>query len=58
VELCVHSTNTPSWRGAELKHRDCFTFTFYLNFNLELCSRPFNSASFRMSCVVLTDELG
>jgi hypothetical protein len=22
--------NTPSWRGARLKHRDNFTFTFYL----------------------------
>jgi hypothetical protein len=21
--------NTPSWRGAQLKHRDNFTFTFY-----------------------------
>jgi hypothetical protein len=21
--------NTPSWRGAQLKHRDIFTFTFY-----------------------------
>jgi len=22
VELCLHSTNTPSWRGSNLKHRD------------------------------------
>jgi hypothetical protein len=22
VELYFHSSNTPSWRGAELKHRD------------------------------------
>jgi hypothetical protein len=28
VELCLHSPNTPSWRGAQLKHRDNFTFTF------------------------------
>jgi hypothetical protein len=28
VELYYHSPNTPSWRGAELKHRDNFTFTF------------------------------
>jgi hypothetical protein len=27
VELYLHSPNTPSWRGAELKHRDSFTFT-------------------------------
>jgi hypothetical protein len=30
VELYLHSTNTPSWRGALLTHRDNFTFTFYL----------------------------
>jgi hypothetical protein len=26
VELYLHSSNTPSWRGAQLKHRDNFTF--------------------------------
>jgi hypothetical protein len=26
VELYLHSPNTPSWRGAQLKHRDSFTF--------------------------------
>jgi hypothetical protein len=25
VELYLHSPNTPSWRGAQLKHRDNFT---------------------------------
>jgi len=25
--LTLHSPNTPSWRGAQLKHRDNFTFT-------------------------------
>jgi hypothetical protein len=30
VELYLHSPNPPSWRGARLKHRDNFTFTFYL----------------------------
>jgi hypothetical protein len=28
VELYIHSPNTPSWRGAQLKHRDNFIFTF------------------------------
>jgi len=28
VELYLHSPNTPSWRGAQLKQRDNFTFTF------------------------------
>jgi hypothetical protein len=30
VELYIHSPNTPSWIGAQLKHRDNFTFIFYL----------------------------
>jgi hypothetical protein len=28
VELHLHSSNTPSWRGARLKHRYNFTFVF------------------------------
>jgi hypothetical protein len=27
MELYIHSPNTPSWRGAQLKHRVNFTFT-------------------------------
>jgi len=27
AELYLHSPSTPSWRGAQLKHRDNFTFT-------------------------------
>jgi hypothetical protein len=30
VELYLHYPNTPSWRGAQLKHRDNFTFTFMI----------------------------
>jgi hypothetical protein len=30
VELYLHSPNTPSWRGAQLKHRNNFTFYLYL----------------------------
>jgi len=26
MELYLHSHNTPSWRGAQLKHSDYFTF--------------------------------
>jgi hypothetical protein len=29
VELYFHSHNTPSWRDAQLKHRDNFTFYLY-----------------------------
>jgi hypothetical protein len=28
VEVYPHFPNTPSWRGAQLKYRDNFTFTF------------------------------
>jgi len=28
VALYLHSPTTASWRGAQLKHRDNFTFTF------------------------------
>jgi hypothetical protein len=28
VELYLYSSNTPSWRGAQLKHRDNFTFYY------------------------------
>jgi hypothetical protein len=30
VELYLHSSNTPSWCGAKLNHKDNFTFTFTL----------------------------
>jgi hypothetical protein len=30
VQLYLHSPNTPPWRDAQLKHRDNFTFTFYM----------------------------
>jgi hypothetical protein len=30
VDLYLHSPRTPSWRGAQLKHKDKFTFTFYI----------------------------
>jgi len=33
VELYLHSPNTPSRRGAQLKHRDNFTFTFNQTLN-------------------------
>jgi hypothetical protein len=34
VEMYLHSHNTPSWRGAQLKHRDNFTFTFTFTFTI------------------------
>jgi len=30
-ELYLHSPNTPSWSGAQLKHRDHFTFYVLLD---------------------------
>jgi hypothetical protein len=50
VELYLHSSNTPSWRGVQLKHRD--NFTFYLlskilyQFNLTIRKRVKNSRFF------------
>jgi hypothetical protein len=32
VELYLHSPYTSSWHGAQLKHRDNFTFTFISTF--------------------------
>jgi hypothetical protein len=29
MELYLHSPNTPSWRGAQLKHKDTFTFVTF-----------------------------
>jgi hypothetical protein len=37
VELYLHSPNTPSWGGAELKHRDNFALTFTFTCN-ETCN--------------------
>jgi len=31
VELYLHSPNTTSWRGAQLKRRDNFTFYIFTN---------------------------
>jgi hypothetical protein len=31
VELYLNFPNTPSWRGAQLKHTDNFTFNFTLS---------------------------
>jgi hypothetical protein len=30
VELYFHFPNTPLWRGAQLKHRDNFTFLYFI----------------------------
>jgi hypothetical protein len=38
VELYLQSHNTPSWRGAQLKHRDSFTFTYAELFSTVFCT--------------------
>jgi hypothetical protein len=40
-EAIPPSPNTPSWRGAQLNHRDNFTFTFTLS-NSEFEQYRFN----------------
>jgi hypothetical protein len=45
VELYLHSSNTTSWLGAQLKHRDNFAFYLYIilqivfNFTLQYIIR-------------------
>jgi len=36
VNLYLHSSNTPSWRGAQLEHRDIFIFTVEKQVKLKL----------------------
>jgi hypothetical protein len=36
MELYLHSPNTPSWSGAQSKHKDNFTFTLLLCNNIQL----------------------
>jgi hypothetical protein len=38
VELYLHSHHTPTCRGAQLKHKDnfTFTFTFYVNYKISI----------------------
>jgi hypothetical protein len=36
VELYLHSPNMPTWRSAQLKHRENFTFTFNWHIHLML----------------------
>jgi hypothetical protein len=58
VELYLHSSNMPSWRGAQLKHRDNFTFTFNFVWQLMLYSYDLVSWSFVvMFCPLLMQRL-
>jgi len=41
VDLYLHSPSTPSWRGAQLKHRDDFTFTFTFTLPLKVWRKNF-----------------
>jgi len=39
MDLYLHCPNTPSWRGAQLKHRDNFIFLNFFNtfLNILIC---------------------
>jgi hypothetical protein len=54
VELCLHYSNTPSWRGAQLKHRDNFTFNFYNKdaFCLTVSSKKKKANNWSSTCFV------
>jgi hypothetical protein len=59
MELYLHSPNTPSWRGAQLKHRDNFTFTFkgflarHMKVTLRISSFYHYHELFRIRCICL-----
>jgi hypothetical protein len=59
VEIYVHSPNTPSWRSAQLKHRDYFIFTFTFNISCYFNNCPFKVSIRSVGLVVfqLTGEL-
>jgi hypothetical protein len=42
VELCLHSPNMHSWRGAQLKDRDNFTFTLIIIIIIIIMLKPFD----------------
>jgi hypothetical protein len=44
VALYLQSPNTPSWHGAQLKHRDNFTFIFYLGISFLLSVSLFHDS--------------
>jgi hypothetical protein len=41
MELYLRFPNTPSWRGAQLKYRDNFTFTFTFIYSSRLNGRDY-----------------
>jgi hypothetical protein len=48
----------PAWRGAQLKHRDNFTFTFYFNFHfptLVICSFQLAVLNFVHPLIILAN---
>jgi hypothetical protein len=40
VELYLHSPNTPSWRGAQLKHKENFIFIIIIIIIIIIISFP------------------
>jgi hypothetical protein len=54
VELHLHSLNTPSWRGVQLKHRDDFTFIFYIPAALSLGVGPVRYATSHITNTFVT----
>jgi hypothetical protein len=52
MELYLHSPNSPSWRGAQLKHRD--NFTFYLLEEAKMHLQKHDLLSFISSSVFRT----
>jgi hypothetical protein len=53
----LYSPNTPSWRGAQLKHRDNFTFNLPLSHPQHLCSIK-NVTHILLSYSILKEQFG
>jgi hypothetical protein len=50
----LHSPNTPPWRGAQLKHRDSFTFTSQMRVT-RVVAMPVGSAALKYIKMKISD---
>jgi hypothetical protein len=55
VNLYLHSPNTPLWRGAQLKHRDNFTFYFIHYISITVTFRTVRKCSTIQAVVGMWD---
>jgi hypothetical protein len=58
VVLYLHSPTTPSWRGAQLKCRENFTFTFYILVNIQNSQHRYAAGCILSHSEVFADSRG